>query len=314
MKPDTKVILGGIAFERFETPEAISFGGEQRHAVHELVGGSRVIDTIGATPSDKDWSGIFQGSNALARALAFDKLRKAGKPVTLTWSQFSFTVVIHTFKADYQKSHFIPYSISCVVAADNAASKPASDKSVDAMMKDDAANAVKQASGIGDTSLISAVASVRSAVAGVARFIDASQATLTGVLAPINAARAVAGGLIGQFTDAAGPDIEAALDGNGDLAEALRAGATQANALANLYALDATLSRMGANIDGVGGSGALVIQAGGDLYRLATDNYGDVTAWVDIARANALVDPMLDGVNELRLPPSARATDGVLTS
>ena len=44
--------------------------------------------------------------------------------------------------------------------------------------------------------------------------------------------------------------------------------------------------------------------AGGDLYRIALEQFGDATAWVAIARANGLTDPTLRGVVKLSIPAS----------
>ena len=42
--------------------------------------------------------------------------------------------------------------------------------------------------------------------------------------------------------------------------------------------------------------------AGGDLFRLAMEELGDATQWVRIARLNGLEDPMLTGLNTVRIP------------
>ena len=43
--------------------------------------------------------------------------------------------------------------------------------------------------------------------------------------------------------------------------------------------------------------------AGGDLFRIAMAELGDATQWVRIARLNDIDDPMLTGLNALRIPP-----------
>ena len=42
--------------------------------------------------------------------------------------------------------------------------------------------------------------------------------------------------------------------------------------------------------------------AGGDLFRLALEHLGDATQWNRIAALNGLDDPVLDGLQTLRLP------------
>lgn len=314
MKPNTQVILGGVAFERFETPERLPFGGDQRTQVHDLAGGGRVVDTLGATPTDPTWSGIFLGKNALARALAIDALRKAGLPLKLTWSELSYTVVIQSFRPDYTFSTHIPYTITCIASADNTAIKPQAETSVDGMMSGDASLAVQQAARFGNASLTNAVAAVSNAISGVRSFIELGQEGLARVLAPVEAARSIAGSLIAELEGDSGIDLLAIAGpyALSDVAERVRVGAVNLGGIADLYVLDATLSRMSANLGSVGTSGALVVQAGGSLYRLAADAYGDATAWVDIAAANGLVDPEIEGIAELRVPPKQNSSGGVL--
>ena len=48
--------------------------------------------------------------------------------------------------------------------------------------------------------------------------------------------------------------------------------------------------------------------AGGNLFQIASSLLGDATQWIRIAQANAIDDPLLNGVVELTIPdvdPSA---------
>jgi hypothetical protein len=49
--------------------------------------------------------------------------------------------------------------------------------------------------------------------------------------------------------------------------------------------------------------------AGGDLFRLAAEQLGDALQWIRIAQLNHISDPMLSGLQTLRLPDPA-AGDG----
>ena len=44
--------LGGIEFRDFEVPEQIVFGGGQTFAIHQIIGGSRVVDALGAADGE----------------------------------------------------------------------------------------------------------------------------------------------------------------------------------------------------------------------------------------------------------------------
>lgn len=58
-------------------------------------------------------------------------------------------------------------------------------------------------------------------------------------------------------------------------------------------------------------SGTLTI-AGGDLYRIAAEQYGDATLAVQLMQANGLSDPLLPaGPTTILLPATLAGTDGV---
>lgn len=112
------VTLGGVAFRDFEIPEAIVFGGTQRMAVHQPVGGGRIIDVLGAEAETIRFSGTFSGPDAEVRAQLLDITRVAGATLPLAWSGFAFSVVIGSFVAVYQKPWWIPFEIE-LVAVEN---------------------------------------------------------------------------------------------------------------------------------------------------------------------------------------------------
>lgn len=113
-------MLGPVAFQDFEVPSGINFGGRQTLAVHRLPGGTRIIDAVGRDDSVISFSGIFTGSDATLRARALDTLRVAGIPLQLTWDVFFYSVIIAEFSADYRNGWWIPYRIACIVLQDEA--------------------------------------------------------------------------------------------------------------------------------------------------------------------------------------------------
>ncbi len=114
------VTLGGVSFQDFEVPEKISFGGTQRLAVQELIGGGRVVDALGYDDGEISFSGIFAGSDAAQRAQTLDTARAAGAVLALFWDQYFYNVVIAEFAADYEKPWWIPFALRCIVASDPA--------------------------------------------------------------------------------------------------------------------------------------------------------------------------------------------------
>lgn len=110
------VSIGGVDLAGMEVPATMPFGGTQATVVHDLPGGGRVVDTMGAHDRDADWSGTFLGVSAVSRARSLDQLRISGKAVVLNWADFRKTVVVKSFEAEYgYAGGMVPYRISCVV-------------------------------------------------------------------------------------------------------------------------------------------------------------------------------------------------------
>lgn len=110
--------LGGVPFQDMEVPEKISFGGKQRVAVQNLIGGGRVVSALGLDDGSISFAGIFSGTDAVSRAQELDAARALGAQLPLVWSGFYYIVVIETFAAEYRKPNLIPFSISCLVVTD----------------------------------------------------------------------------------------------------------------------------------------------------------------------------------------------------
>lgn len=110
--------LGGVAFRGMEVPEAISFGGRQRVAVQELLGGGRAVQALGVDEGVITFSGIFSGADAAARAQLLDAARAAGVALPLVWDSFCYLVIVETFAAEYRKPDLIPFKVVCVVVND----------------------------------------------------------------------------------------------------------------------------------------------------------------------------------------------------
>ncbi|SIQ95030.1 MULTISPECIES: hypothetical protein [Acidiphilium] len=106
------VTLGGVAFRDFEVPAEIKFGGTQRLAVHQPVGGGRVVDVLGAAAGEITFGGTFSGPDAALRAQALDVALNIGATLPLAWDGFAFSVVITAFTATYQKPWWIPFQIT----------------------------------------------------------------------------------------------------------------------------------------------------------------------------------------------------------
>ena len=121
MSNNIVVTLGDVEFSNLEVPSKMPLGGRQTLVEHKLVGGNKIVDAMGFFEVPKSWTGIFFGSNADARAKHLAYLCEQGKPLYLTWHQYSFIVVIEDFTYDFERINKIPYAIACCVIKDNTA-------------------------------------------------------------------------------------------------------------------------------------------------------------------------------------------------
>jgi len=110
--------LGGVPFQDMEVPEKINFGGKQRVAVQNLIGGGRVVSAMGLDDGAISFSGIFSGADAVSRAQELDAARALGAQLPLVWAGFYYIVVIESFTAEFRKPTLIPFSIDCLVVTD----------------------------------------------------------------------------------------------------------------------------------------------------------------------------------------------------
>lgn len=60
----------------------------------------------------------------------------------------------------------------------------------------------------------------------------------------------------------------------------------------------------------------ITVAPGDDLYRIAAEYYGDASAWVLLAQANGLSDPLIQADATLAIPAynATRANDGIFAA
>lgn len=313
----TVVTLGDLTFSYLEVPESIPFGGEQRLTVHELVGGVRVVDAMGPSDMPLQWSGMFLGDTALDRARYLDTQRKLGNALLLTWSELRYRVVIQSFEPVFERAYQIPYRISCLVVEDQTSPITTVEQaSIDDLMSGDMDTVSGLGSSIGDGTLSGLIGGLDTAIRSVSSFANAAQSTINTVLAPIQAVQARVSILIASSSNTI--QNVATLGGvvpNNRIeqtAAKLSGQAAAFSSLPPLYNLQAVLGRMNANLGSVAGAGSSRTVAGGSLLRIASETYGDASAWTGIAKANGLSDPQLSGVQTLLIPNKPDNAGGIL--
>lgn len=172
---DIALLLGPVVFRDFEVPPRINIGGAQRVAVHRLVGGARVIDSLGRDDAELRFEGVFSGQDATLRARTLDQLRAAGAPLPLTWDVFYYTAILTRFEADYRTPWWIPFRIACTVLRDEAAALAQTVFSLTDSIGSDMAAAISWADGasIGLSGAQSALSATNATVRGTSDYAGA---------------------------------------------------------------------------------------------------------------------------------------------
>jgi hypothetical protein len=315
----TVLTLGDVTFQDTEIPEYIAVRTEHRAVVHRLVGGARVVDMLGADHAPIHWSGWFVGSNALERALTLKSMHDDGLPLTLSWSEFIYTVVITEFEAQFEREYQIPYRISCTVVRDylnddSAGAVPG----VDELINTDLSTATTLSSSF--PSLAAPMASLSSAIGTVSSFATAAKSTLNSVLQPLNAARSQVKVLIASTENTL--QSVTTLGGilpNNPLSTQVSKLSTQINAMQNqaaLVQLDSVLGRMGSNIGQINSGVKTVQVSGGNLFDLASKYYGKVSGWTALQKANPQLgnDTNISGNQSVTIPPYSSDSGGILSA
>ncbi len=201
--------LGTVSFQDMEVPEKISFGGKQRLAVQNVIGGGRIVDALGIDDGEISFSGIFSGSDAASRAQLLDTARALGAQLPLVWQGFYYLVIIAGFTAEYRKPNLIPFSITCVVVTDPLAAAANAVAPVASLVSGDlaVASALSAQAGISAGALSAASLSalgvtqseIASAMTASGTVLDGGVAALGSALTP-----AIGIGALGQIGSSSG--------------------------------------------------------------------------------------------------------------
>ncbi len=203
------ITLGGVTFQDFEVPQKIVVEGGQRLAVHQLIGGGRVVDMLGDNTGKISFSGIFSAADAVARAQVLDAAMAAGAQIPLFWDSFFYMVVIEEFSVNYEKPWWIPFSLVCVVVLDPVAVIASDVAFIGNLVAGDVASAVGLSAQagvtlpLGDVTTVSALASAQKVVS--TGLTAANGALSVSVAALTGAATSSAGiGSLAQVVSSAG--------------------------------------------------------------------------------------------------------------
>ncbi|MGI4776959.1 MAG: hypothetical protein ACRYGA_02380 [Janthinobacterium lividum] len=317
---DTTLQLGGFVFEGLEVPEVLVLGGAQTLVKHNFPGGARILQALGADHAPISWRGLFLGGPALQRAKALDFMRVQGAAVPLTVFDSAYTVVIARFEYGVENFHKIGYSITVEVVEDRT--RPVEQVPLSGFetgIQQDMGSMLGLGRVIGDGPLSGALSTLDTTIRSVSSFASASTAVIQSVLRPIadvsnrvSLLTASVRNTIGSVTTLGG------VLPNNPLAASIGKMAAQVTAAAQypvLLNIQSLATRVQRNVSMANQQTSLRTMqvAGGTLYKVAADEYGDATRWPAIAQASGLKDVILAGVNKLTIPARPVDSGGVPT-
>lgn len=294
----------------FEVPERITIAARQRTVQHQLIGGRRIIDVLGTEYDPLSWAGIITGSQASERVCALERMRDAGLPLVLTLDDYRFNVVITAFSPVYEFVWRRPYTIEVAVVRNEGAPEKvdALTGALRELIDSDMGRALGLARLINIAAVTQAVEHLHQAVKQVTDFAHATVVQIQTVVRPIIAAR----NLIQHelvLLEAAAQDITSLgglVPGNPISLNVnhLLMQLDHTTRIPALYRLHDVLGRLNKNVKvgQMSGGGRSVTQSGGNLYQVASEQYGDAALWTSIADANHLDDPELHGIQTLKIP------------
>jgi len=308
----TRLILGEFEFVEFEVPERVVIAGRQKTVHHQMIGGKRIIDVLGTEYEPLTWSGIITGTQAGERVRNLERMRDAGHPIVLTLDDYRFTVLITAFSPVYEFVWRRPYSIEVAIVSNGATPDKvdALTGALRGLIDSDLGHTLRLTSIIKIEAVTQAVQDLHQAVKQVTDFTHATVEQLQAVIRPLIAARNIIQRELALLEAAAGE-----ITSLGGLVPGNSVSTTVSNLLMQsehttripaLYRLQEVLGRLNKNVNSGQMSGGVraVTLSGGNLYRVASEQYGDASLWTSIADASDLADPQLSGIHTLKIPTS----------
>jgi hypothetical protein len=198
--PVVVVSLGEFIFDDWEIPTSLRFGGQQLQAVHQLVGGGRVVDVMGVSNADISWSGQFLGVDAIQRSRFVQNMLNSGLQYTFKYYDFLYNVVIKDFVCDLEASFKIPFSLTLTVVED--LTNPVTIEFPPAyseIVQDALIEAQELSELIADPGLTAKMAALAGAIATAGDFGDSSFGAIAAVIAAAQDAISAAGAIAGSL-------------------------------------------------------------------------------------------------------------------
>ena len=297
-----------LTFPGLAQPQALDIANTQQLAVHDLIGGGRVVEALGRKMTPVSWEGVLLGAPmAFDTGLALQALAASGGSTLLTWERFRLRGLISALSLSCESPFRISYKITFTPSDDLSEPLSAQGQTPSAVGITSAFQAVQAlASSLGDAQLGAQLERSVQSLTQIASLTGASQGQILTVLQPASQALSRAAALLAE-TDA-GLGAGSPLGGAADLQQRTAAALGGATLVSVKNRLSQVIAQLG---DLTSGSPGLTI-AGGDLMQIAAQTYGSALDWTTLAQANGLTDPSLTGLNTLVIPAISSGSDGVL--
>lgn len=279
--------LGSVTFASEECPSTLAIGGlAQMQAVHDPIGGGRVVHNLGIKPNDVGWTGTFWDQRIQTRVATLRAYVVAGTEIPVTWRNESYFAIVREFEPTYENAWICHYRIALTITRDgNGAftqtTPPSVDNTVNSLQTDLANqnSALQAADAAGSSAMQRALTQLHYLLDTVGPLAQLTGTALTTVLNAVNVAQLA----IRRYL------------------------ATQSQSGQNFVTASrmfSIVSLIGANV-ARGQVASTVPKFGGSLFEVAASQYGDVTRTFDLASANGLNTPVLTktALSTVVLPP-----------
>jgi len=116
----TPLSLGGHVFTDITTPQELSFLPEQSQAIHNLIGGRRIVQNLGVVWGPLSWEGTLWGTTALVDDTSLMQMMNSGATQKFKYINYLFDVVVKSYNPTYRHRNKIEYKIVCTILRDRS--------------------------------------------------------------------------------------------------------------------------------------------------------------------------------------------------
>lgn len=323
----TAIKLGPIILSGVEVPPAIPFAGKQNLAVHDLYGGGRNIQSLGAVDSPISWSAMFVGSLAMKRARYINTFRLSGKPIVLSFSGVMVVCVIEEFQPVYKAINWVPYSIRLIPQTESWNNPVVTHTMTHASFLQKLIGTANNVRAWWTATMTTAMNDLQTVMNGVSDLASVPAATIEGLTTTVQAVQSELNGIQASVENTLlNITTLGGMFPNNPAASAVSSLSNQLNAITTQYQSEnlsgimsitsSTIANVGTSVDPFlplitpeivsthpqPGPVTELVQAGTPLEEVALHYYGDATEWPAIANANGLTDPIIQQTQRIVIP------------